>query len=377
MRLGKGNRMTQREKDRFFMERALSLARRGKGRTSPNPLVGAVVVKKERIIGEGFHHGPGKSHAELLALQRAGRHAKGATLYVNLEPCCHVGRTGPCTDVVLKSGVREVVVGMKDPNPLNSGRGIRTLRGHGIRVRLDVLKENCRELNAPFIKYMTRKLPYVTVKVAQSLDGKIATVSGVSHWITGEMARRLVHAERAHSDAILIGVNTVLKDDPLLTARKMGRPLLYQPTRIVLDRHLRTPRNSRLVRTSFHAPLILAIGRDVPEKKLLSYHPYPIVFLRTETERGKVKLLPLLKTLGEMEIGQLLVEGGGTVIADFLENKLVDRILWFIAPILIGGKHAPTAFEGKGILRLSQAITLKKSVVRKVGEDLLVEGILH
>ena len=358
------------------MGRALMLAKRGKGKTSPNPLVGAIVVKKGKIVGEGFHHRLGGPHAEIAALQRAGNRARGGTLYVTLEPCCHVGRTGPCTDAILASGIREVVVGMKDPNPLNAGRGIRTLKKGGVRLRVDILKNACRAINLPFLKYMTKKLPYVTVKVAQSLDGKIATVSGVSHWITGEAARRLVHAERASTDAIVIGVNTVLKDDPLLTARQGGKPLLYQPTRIVLDRYLRTPRNSRLVRTSFQAPLFLAVGKDVSEKKLFGYHPYPIVFLRTETEGGKVKLFPLLKTLAEMEISTLLVEGGGTVIANFLENRLVDRILWFIAPKLIGGKHAPTAFEGRGILKLSQAISLKKSVVKKIGGDLLIEGIL-
>jgi len=364
-------------KDTFFMERALSLAKRGKGKTSPNPLVGALIVKKGKVIAEGFHLGLGRPHAEIVALQRAGRRAKGATLYVNLEPCSHVGRTGPCTEMLLKSGIREVVVGMKDPNPLNAGRGLRTLRAKKVRVRVDVLKERCRDMNAPFIKYITKGLPYVTVKIAQSLDGKIATASGASHWITGKQARRLVHTERANSDAILIGVNTVLKDNPLLTARQLGRPLLHQPTRIVLDRYLRTPRNFRLVRTSFQAPLFLAIGQDVPEKKLLSYHPYPIVFLRTETQGRKLKLLPLLKTLAEMEVGHLLVEGGGTVVADFLENRLVDRILWFIAPILIGGKQAPTGFEGRGALKLSDAISLKRSTAQKVGDDLLIEGILR
>lgn len=369
--------MRMLSKDVGYMEKALLLAKRGKGKTSPNPIVGALIVKKGKIIAEGFHQRLGGPHAEIVALRRAGARAKGATLYVTLEPCCHAGRTGPCTEAILKSGIREVVVGMKDPNPLNSGKGIRILRASGIRVRADVLKNACRDLNAPFIKYMAKKIPYTTVKVAQSLDGKIATVSGASHWITGEAARRSVHAERAHSDAILIGVNTVLKDDPLLTARQGGKPLLHQPTRIVLDRYLRTPRGSRLVRTSFHAPLFLAIGKDVSEKKLLSYHPYPIVFLRTETDGGKVKLLPLLKMLAEMEISSLLVEGGGTVIADFLENRLVDRILWFVAPKLIGGKQAPTAFEGKGIPKLSQALSLKKSTVRKVGSDLLIEGILR
>jgi len=364
-------------KDEFYLERALVLAERGRGRTSPNPLVGALLVQSGRIVAEGFHQRLGGPHAELVALRRAGRRARGGTLYVNLEPCCHVGRTGPCTDAILQSGIREVVIGMKDPNPLNSGKGIRTLRSHGVRVKVGVLKKECEALNAPFIKTMTRHLPYVTVKVAQSLDGKIATVRGVSHWITGETARKLVHAERARSDAILVGVNTVLKDDPLLTARQNGKPLLYQPTRIILDRYLRTPRNSRLVQSSFNAPLILAIGKDIPERRLLYYHPYPIVFLRTETDGRRVKLSPLLKTLAEMEIAHLLVEGGGTVIADFFENRLVDRILWFIAPKLIGGKEAPTSFEGKGFPKLSQAISFKKVKARKVGEDLLIEGTVH
>ncbi|MBI4435947.1 MAG: bifunctional diaminohydroxyphosphoribosylaminopyrimidine deaminase/5-amino-6-(5-phosphoribosylamino)uracil reductase RibD [Candidatus Omnitrophica bacterium] len=368
---------TTHPKDEFYLKRVLSLAERGRGKTAPNPLVGALIVKKGRIVSEGFHQKLGLPHAEVMALRRAGDRAKGGTLYVNLEPCCHVGRTPPCTEAILPSGIREVVIGMKDPNPLNSGRGIRILRSHGIRVNVGVLKKECEELNAPFIKTMTRHLPYVTVKVAQSLDGKIATFTGASHWITGETTRRLVHAERAHSDAILVGVNTVLKDDPLLTARQYGKPLLYQPTRIILDRYLRTPRNSRLIQSSFSAPLILAIGKDVPEKRLLSYHPYPIVFLRMETEGGKVKLSPLLKTLAEMEITHLLVEGGGTVIADFFEHRLVDRILWFIAPKLIGGKEAPTSFEGKGFPKLSQAISFKKVKVRKVGEDLLIEGTLH
>jgi len=335
-----------------------------------------VIVKQGRIVSEGYHQRLGGAHAEIHALHRAGRRAKGGTLYINLEPCAHEGRTGPCTEAILKSKIREVVIGMKDPNPINRGKGIRFLRSKRIRVREGILKRECQELNAPFTKYMAKKLPYVTVKVAQSLDGKIATVSGASHWITGKIARRLVHAERATSSAILIGVNTVLKDDPLLTARHEGKPLLYQPTRIVLDRKLKTPRSSRLVQTSFQAPLFLVIGEDVPERKLLSYHPYPIVFLRTKTEKGKIALEPLLKGLAEMEITHLLVEGGGTVIANFLEKRLVDRILWFIAPILIGGKNAPTGYEGKGAVKLSHAISLKKSIARKVGEDLLIEGLL-
>ncbi len=364
-------------KDEIYMAHVLTLARKGRGKTAPNPLVGALLVKKGKIIAEGFHQRLGGPHAEGVALGRAGRRAKGATLYVNLEPCAHIGRTPPCVETIARSGVREVVIGIKDPNPANDGKGIRALRKKGIRVRVGILQKECRELNTPFVKYMKKGLPYVTVKVAQSLDGKIATASGASHWITGPMARRLVHGERANSNAILVGVNTVLKDNPLLTTRKSGRPLLYQPTRVVLDRYLRTPRSSRLVQTSFQAPLILAIGKDIPEKRLLSYHPYPIVFLRTETDGGKVKLKPLLKTLAEMEIMHLLVEGGGTVVADFLENRLVDRILWFIAPKLIGGKDTLTGYEGRGAVKLSQAISLKKSVARKVGEDLLIEGILR
>jgi len=363
--------------DAFFMQRVLTLAQRGRGRTAPNPLVGAVVIKNGKIVGEGYHQRFGGPHAEAVALRRAGSRAREATLYVNLEPCCHIGRTPPCTDTILHSGIREVVIGIRDPNPLNSGKGIRILKSHRVRVRVGILEEECRLLNRPFLKYMTKGLPHVTVKVAQSLDGKIATVTGASRWITGELARRLVLTERAHSNAILVGVNTILKDDPLLTARRNGRPLLYQPTRIVLDRYLRTPPSSRVVRTSRDAPLVLAIGKDVSERKLLRYHPYPIIFLRMPTDGGKVRLLPLLKTLAEMEVTHLLVEGGGTVIADFLEKRFVDRILWFVAPKLIGGKQAPTAFEGKGILKLSQAIRLKRVRVRKIGEDLLIEGSLH
>ena len=362
------------KKDEFWMRRALALAEKGRGRTGPNPLVGAVAVKSGRLLAEGYHAKLGGPHAEVAALRRSGPRAKGATLYVTLEPCVHWGRTGPCIEKILKSGVRRVVVAMRDPNPLVNGRGIRRLRQAGFSLKVGVLEKEVQELNRPFMTYMTQHRPYVTVKAAQSLDGKIATRSGDSRWISGPQARRFVHRLREEVDAIAIGVNTVLKDDPLLLARPNGKRSRHQPKRIVLDRYLRTPLSATLVRSASVSPVILAIGKDVSQRKMRPFLKTGVQFLKVATDRDRIDLKELLRKLAAMEISRLLMEGGGTLIGEAFDKKVVDELYLFIAPKVVGGKGAPTAIEGKGISKITQALPIRGMQWQQVGQDFLIHG---
>ncbi len=357
--------------DEKWMRRALELGRKGVGTTSPNPRVGAVVVRKGRVVGEGWHRRAGEDHAEVIALRRAGALAKGATLYVTLEPCNHFGKTPPCTRAILRSGVARVVVGEKDPNPLTNGRGLKALARNGIRTRTGVLGEEIRNLNLPFHKWVRTGFPFVTLKAAQSLDGRIATKTGHSRWITSEASRSWAHALRYNSDAVLVGVETVIKDDPRLTVRgARQKPIL----KVILDSDLRTPLDSRLFKG--RGRVIVAATRRAPRPKLRALAKKAEVIL-TRSRGNRVDLRHLLRELGRRKVLHLLVEGGGEVHASFVQDGLADELYLFIAPFLIGGKKAPSSVMGLGASTLKAVWRLKRMQLERVGPDFLVHGFLR
>ena len=357
-----------------YMRLALRLAKKGEGFTSPNPLVGALVVKNGTILGRGYHKKAGLAHAEVAALERAGRACRGGRLYVTLEPCCHIGRTPPCVDKIKASGIKEVIFAMYDPNPLNKGKGAQFLRRQGIKVISGVLEDEAKEMNKVFIKYITQKLPFVTVKVAQSLDGKIATKTGHSRWISSQAARRLAHRLRQQVDAMVVGINTVMLDNPLLSCRIGNRLCKKQPKKIVLDSQLRISPGANIFSSRSPAPVIIATTRQAPEKKILSWRKKGVSVIATRNRHGRVDLEDLFKQLAKQEITHILIEGGGEVIASALEQKLVDRMLVVVSPKIIGGRGSPTSIGGAGIRRISQAAELVDLSLRKVGPDLLIEG---
>lgn len=365
--------------DEKYMRLALKLAIKAKGRTSPNPLVGAVIVKDNRIIGQGYHKKAGEPHAEINALNMAGRRAKGATLYLNLEPCVHFGRTPPCTKKLISSGIKKVVAAMIDPNPLNCGKGVKELRRAGVKVKVGVLEEEAKKINESYITYITTKKPFVILKTAMSLDGKIATKTGDSKWITNEKSRKYVHKLRREVDAVLVGVETVLKDNPRLTARVTGYGLRVKDKktiRVVVDSRVRIPLGAKVLNQE--APTIVATTKFASKRKIevLKKKGAKVLIIKKDKNK-KVDLKALLKRLGELEITSLLVEGGGRINASFLENDLVDKVLFFVAPKIIGGEEALTPVEGEGIERIKDAIKLKNISIKRFGEDVLVEGYIR
>ncbi len=358
----------------FFMRKVLELAEKGKETTSPNPMVGALVAKNGKIIASAYHRRPGGLHAEAIALKRAGQNAKGATLYVNLEPCAHLGRTPPCSRAIIKSGIREVYCSIIDPNPLNNGKGKKGLEKNGIKVNVGLLDKEARKLNEVFIKYVTKKMPFVTIKVAESLDGKIATRTMDSKWITTEGSRDYSHKLRSEMDAVLVGVNTIMRDNPILTSRKNKSPI-----KIVLDSKLRVLENANIFSKKSPALNIVAVLRKSLKdphilKKVERFNKRGILIIACPGKNNRIDLEWLLKELAELEISRLLVEGGGDTIAGFLEQGFVDKALFFIAPKIIGGRNAVTSVEGKGIAKASHAIKLKNVEVEMIGEDILISG---
>ncbi len=351
------------------MRLALSLAARAGARTRPNPMVGAVLVRDGRIVGQGFHRVAGGPHAEVLALRRAGARARGATLYVSLEPCAHTGRTPPCTEAIQAAGVRKVVAAMVDPNPRNRGRGLRWLKRRGIRTSVGILEQEARRLNEVFVTWMTAGRPFVTVKVAQSLDGKIAAHARTERWISGAAARRWVHRLRSEMDAILVGIETVLKDDPRLTVR-LGRRPLRPPLKVVLDSRLRTPPSARLFASG--TPVVIATTATASREREQRLRRAGADVWRLPSSGGRVDLKSVLKRLAHSEITHLLVEGGAEVIASAFAARIVDRIYCVIAPKIIGGRGAPTSVEGVGAAFLSGVVQLESLTVRCLGSDLLV-----
>jgi diaminohydroxyphosphoribosylaminopyrimidine deaminase/5-amino-6-(5-phosphoribosylamino)uracil reductase len=367
------NNPSQMNKNEYYMRKALSLALKAKGMTFPNPLVGAVVVKNGKIVGCGYHKMAGSPHAEAEAIANAGKQAKGSTLYVTLEPCMHYGRTPPCVDKILESGIKKVVAGMIDPNPLNNGKGIKLLREHKIEAEVGFLENELRKINQPFIKYITKKMPFITIKVGQSLDGKIATRSGDSKWITCDKARELAHRLRLEYDGIMVGVNTVIRDNPFLASDACAHTL----TRIIVDSHLGTPYNANIFQKP--APVIIATlketaGQETENRNLLSRKAR---ILEVRENQGQVNLYDLLKKLAQSGLTNILVEGGGTLIGSLFDCNLVDRALFFIAPKIIGGKDAISSVMGRGVTYVDRAVKLKDASIKKIDDDFLVEGIIH
>jgi len=356
------------------MARALELAAQGRGHVEPNPMVGAVVVRDGRVAGEGFHQRFGGPHAEPLAIAAAGRDAcRGATLYVTLEPCTHHGKTPPCVDAVRAAGFARVVVAMVDPDPRTQGRGIDQLRGAGIEVEVGLLEAEARRLNAPFIKLTTRGIPFVAAKWAMTLDGKTATRTGDSRWISSPPSRELVHTLRGQADAILVGIGTALADDPRLTARPPGP---RTATRIVADSRARLPLASRLVATAADAPLLVATTDAAPADRRQALEAAGAEVLVLPDHEGHVSLRALMDELGRRRTTHLLLEGGGELCAAALAAGLVDKLLIFIAPKLVGGRDAPTPVGGAGIGQIAHALAARDYSIRRLGDDALIEAWL-
>ena len=358
-----------------YMEQALSLAKLALGQVSPNPAVGAIVVKNGVVIGQGYTQPPGSWHAEVLALKQADEQARGSVMYVTLEPCCHHGRTPPCTQAIIAAGITEVHLAMLDPNPLVSGRGKDELEKEGIRIYVGEHEAEAKEINEAYTKFITTGVPFVTAKFAVSLDGKIATKSGDSKWISGNEARKYVHYLRYTADAVVAGVNTVLVDDPHLTARccgGRGGTARKQPLRVIVDGRGRTPLTARLF--SEPGKALLALGRLVTPEEKRAFAQVGAELLELPSEEGLVDLKGLLKALGEREITSVLVEGGGILLGSLFDRGLVDKVVAFIAPIIIGGKEAKTAVVGEGVAKLVDSVKLERIKVEKFGEDLMVSG---
>ncbi|WP_100372611.1 bifunctional diaminohydroxyphosphoribosylaminopyrimidine deaminase/5-amino-6-(5-phosphoribosylamino)uracil reductase RibD [Bacillus sp. FJAT-45037] len=355
--------------DTDYMKFALQLAEQTRGQTSPNPMVGAVVVKNGTIIGMGAHLRAGEGHAEVEALKMAGDKAKGATIYVTLEPCSHHGKTPPCAGLILEKQLSRVVVATVDPNPNVAGRGIKLLRDAGLTVDVGVCEQEAIELNQMFFHYILTKRPYVTLKTATTLDGKTATVTGESKWITSEAARVDVHQDRHTHDAILVGIGTVLADDPSLTTRldQGGR----NPTRIILDRTLRLPTSAKVV-TDREAPTWVITTKEASNKKQLELEQLGVTIIRLEQD----SIRTLLEELGRRQIMSLYVEGGQQVHGSFLEARAVNQVITYLAPKLVGGTMAPTAVGGRGIEKMSDAIELDLVDVRRIGPDIKLTSIV-
>jgi len=363
------------EHDRAFLDMAGALAVKSIGFTHPNPHTGAVVVRNGKIVGTGFHEAAGKPHAEIVALNRAGRKARGATLYVTLEPCVHWGRTPPCDAAVLTAGIARVVVGGLDPNPIVRNRGVRRLRAAGIIVDIGDGSELKAGLNEMYAKYITTKRPFVTLKAAISLDGKLATRTGEARWISSPASRDYAHLVRSENDAILVGINTILADDPSLSVRPpngRGKKIL----RVILDPALQIPPQAKILLTPEDGPVLLFANEGAPRsrRELLTRCGAEVIIL---SGRGpKLDLHQLLTDLGRREIAGLLVEGGGLIAAGFLDAKLVDKVLLIFAPLLIGGAKAVSLYSGTGAGPLAEAHRLRKTSSFRLGGDLLMEGYL-
>lgn len=360
--------------DEAYIERAIELADRGRGLVSPNPMVGAVVVAQGSIVGEGYHEGPGLPHAEVVALNQAGERARGATLYTSLEPCNHYGRTPPCTEAIVRAGIARVVSATTDPNPVVDGQGVATLRARGIEVRGGVLAEAAERLNEAFAKHVRTGMPFVVWKAAASLDGKVAARDGSSRWITGEPARADVHRLRAWSDAIVVGAGTALADDPELTVRApgyRGRP----PIRVLVDARGRVGSTGDLF--DRQAPTLVATTELAPAAAREAWRAAGAEVLVLETDGEGVSLGALFADLGKRDVQGVLLEGGPTLAWSAVEDHLVDTVVLYLAPRLIGGQDAPTVLEGRGFAPVGRALPMRIRSVEQIGDDLRVEAHVH
>lgn len=362
--------MTNKKTDEKYMRRALALAKKGSGTVSPNPLVGAVIVEDGRIIGEGYHEKAGSPHAERNALAFCTESPEGATLYVTLEPCCHYGTTPPCTDAIIESGISRVVIGSTDPNPQVSGKGIAILKEHGISVSQGILEKKCLKLNEIFFHFICFGTPFVVMKYAMTMDGKIATRTGASRWISGEESRFFVHRMRHRLSGIMVGVGTVLADDPLLTCRIEGGK---DPVRIICDTNLRTPVDSNIVRTAAETPAIIATSVGNPNR----HSPYiqaGCEVLVVPKSGEHVDLRVLMEKLGEKKIDSILLEGGSTLHWSALESRIVQKMQCFISPQIFGGIKAKSPVGGLGVETPNQSYKLTATTIKKLGQDFLMES---
>lgn len=357
------------------MARALALAERARGRTRPNPMVGAVLVAGGAVVGEGFHARAGEPHAETIALRQAGEAARGADLYVTLEPCAHHGRTPPCADAIIAAGVLRVFAAMRDPNPRVDGRGLARLREAGVAVRVGLLGEEAARLNEVYCKHVRTGLPHVTLKVGMSLDGKTATRTGEARWITGEESRRRVHELRNVTDAVLVGIGTVLADDPDLTTRLPGVECRH-PDRVVIDSNLRIPSKARLLAHRNKGRTLIVAGPLAPAARVRELRELGAEVVVVDGGGRRVEPAAVVARLAELGITSVLVEGGSEIAASFLEAGVVDKIVFFIAPLIIGGREAPPVIGGRGAGPLSEALRLHDMRWSGTGGDLMVEAYL-
>ena len=359
--------------DQEYMLRAIQLAKKGEGWTNPNPMVGAVIVKDGRIIGEGYHKKCGELHAERNAIASLTESAEGATIYVTLEPCCHYGKTPPCTEAIIEQKIKKVVIGSRDPNPKVAGKGAQILRESGITVVQDFMREECDRLNPVFFHYITTKTPYVVMKYAMTLDGKIATKTGASKWITGEPARQEVQHMRHRYMGIMAGIGTVLADDPMLTCRLKGTENGANPVRIICDSTLRTPLESQIVRSAKEIPTILATCNR-QEAMHMPYIEAGCKILVTPEKDGHVDLSDLMRQLGQLGIDSVILEGGGTLNWSALQAGIVQKVQAYVASKLFGGTEAKTPVEGQGFHTPADAVELTRTKITALGSDWLIEG---
>ncbi len=363
------------EEDEKYMMRALELAKGGWGKTNPNPLVGAVIVRDGEIIAEGFHEVIGCAHAEAAAFYNAKADVRKGTMYVNLEPCSHYGRTPPCADKIIENGIKRVVVGMVDPNPKVSGRGIEMLRNAGIEVTVGVLEEEAKRLNEIFIKYILKKKPFVILKAAMTLDGKISTFNGDSKWITGESSRMYVHGIRDRVSAVMVGINTVIRDNPSLTTR-LGVKKGSDSVRVIIDSRGRLPENSNVIDVKSDKGVILATTAAIDKEKQKLLEAKGVRIVKVGGSDGHVDLVKLMDELYALEIDSILLEGGGNLNASALKYGIVDKVMFFVSPKIIGGRDAITPVEGEGAEFIKDSINLKNIRVERFDDDILIEGYI-
>jgi len=361
--------------DEHFMRMALALAKKGQGYASPNPMVGAVIVKDSKVIGSGYHQSFGEAHAEVNAIEEAGSQAKGATLYVNLEPCNHTGKTPPCSLKILEVGIKRVVMAMEDPNTI-AGGGAVFLKEHGVEVLAGVCEATAKKLNEAFIKYVTKKRPFVLLKCAATLDGRIATRTGDSKWVTGDKARKFVHQLRHAVDAILVGIGTIHADDPRLTTR-LDSDSGCDPVRIVLDTHLSISPDARILQLDSNSDTILITGSTVTEAKKKRIVKAGVRLLEQPVKNGQIDLKSLMVGLGSMGITSLLVEGGSHVIASAIRSGIIDKALFFYAPKILGGDDGIPICRGPGPERMQDSIRVKDIRVQRFGDDVMIEGYIR
>jgi len=362
--------------DQYYMQKAIELSLRGIGMVNPNPLVGAVIVKNNEIIGEGYHASFGEAHAEVMAINNAKADCKGATMYVTLEPCSHFGKTPPCALKIIDFRFQKVVIGIIDPNPLVSGKGIQLLKEAGISVTTGVLSKEITKVNEVFINYITKKTPFVVMKTASTFDGKIATTSGDSRWISGKGSRKLVHRLRQQYSGIMVGIVTVLLDDPELNIRDF-KGKKKNPIKIIVDSTARIPLNAKVLTSKNGAQTIIAVTNRAPEAKIKELIKIgAIVIVCPHTKQG-VDLSYLMIELGKMSIDSILLEGGGTLNYSAITQGIVNKVINIIAPKIVGGVNSPTTVTGKGIEQLSNAIKIKDLSTEIIGDDILLEGYIE